>query len=46
MWCAAAIYMLRTLMQSHRIIASLVNYTLDNDLWLDSRSGHFTQLRT
>ena len=33
-------------MQRHRITAPLVNSTLDNGLWSDSGSGHFTQLST
>jgi len=33
-------------MYRHRIVAPLVNSTLNYALWSDSRSGHFTQLRT
>jgi len=33
-------------MGRHRIIATVVNSTLYYVLWSDSRSGHFTQLRT
>jgi len=30
----------------HRIIAVLINSTVDKVLWSDSQSGHFTQLCT
>lgn len=38
--------MRRTLMYRPRIIATLVNSTLDYDLLSNSRSGHFTELRS
>ena len=43
---AAAIYMWCNLIQRHRIIAPLINSTLDYALWSDSCSGHFAQWRT